>query len=492
MKLKYFVSISVLTLLLLVIGFGVAAAETTYTVQNGDTLGGIANYYGTSITAIADANSLVNPNAIYVGQLLVIPDQTISQALSPQNNIQDGNFNYTVQQGDTLTAIAVRFGSTVAEIADANGLYNANAIYLGQVLSIPNVAAPDEAPAATATPAPDSPDQPAPTYQTHTVGYGDTLSAIASFYGVSLNDLMAVNEIANVNYIYIGQIINIPGTEASAPPAEEATPPVEEATPTPEGVWPTAVPTVGGDAGDNSADPTPLPTGVWPTATPLAGDAGDGGDSAENPTPAPTPIPTEVPLEQGTAGGENLLTNGGFEEGHYNQNGLAELQLPNHWRLEWKEGESGFDQPFFRPEVRVLSKAFIPPHEHDQFFYDGEFTVKVFKGYAPIDFSLLTDVELATGVYELTINIFPDLITEYVDGVKVYSPSPAAGDVRLLGAGQDSGWRYPSFGERNTITWRFRVSEAGTVTVGANLRGRYGLLNNGFFMDAWSLQKVEQ
>ncbi|MEZ4517319.1 MAG: hypothetical protein R3C44_10950 [Chloroflexota bacterium] len=62
--------------------------------------------------------------------------------------------------------------------------------------------------------------------------------------------------------------------------------------------------------------------------------------------------------------GVNLLPNPSFEEGHWNQDGIPELQLPNGWRLEYEQGATGFGgevwDVYVRPETRVLSSAFLP------------------------------------------------------------------------------------------------------------------------------------
>jgi len=101
---------------------------TYHVVRYGDNLTRIAARYGTTVWAIAQANGIWNPNHIYLGQVLLIPAYAPSPA--PWPNI------YIVQPGDTLSAIAWRFGTTVWAIAQANGIWNPNLIYLGQTLYI--------------------------------------------------------------------------------------------------------------------------------------------------------------------------------------------------------------------------------------------------------------------------------------------------------------------------------------------------------------------
>lgn len=100
-----------------------------HVVQWGENLTQIARRYGTTIWAIAQANGIWNVNYIRAGQILLIPVSGPTPGPWPRT--------YIVQPGDTLTAVAWRFGTTVWAIAQANGIWNPNLIYIGQVLYIP-------------------------------------------------------------------------------------------------------------------------------------------------------------------------------------------------------------------------------------------------------------------------------------------------------------------------------------------------------------------
>jgi LysM repeat protein len=205
-----------------------AYADTIYVVQPGDTLSAIAARFGVSVQALITANNLANPNLIYVGQRLTIPGvggtpaPTSPPGTPAPTSVPGAGTRYTVQRGDTLFQIAVRFNTTVAAIMAANALTNPNLIFAGQVLVIPGAGGATPVPTAgpTGTAAPPAPTAtPAPGGGTYVVQRGDTLSAIAVRFGVTLQALMAANGIVNPNLIYVGQVLTIPGGSTPATPA---------------------------------------------------------------------------------------------------------------------------------------------------------------------------------------------------------------------------------------------------------------------------------
>ena len=104
-----------------------ASSGRTYTVRPGDTLSGIAAKLGVAQSQITGFHS-GNPNLIYPGEVLAI-----GGAAAPT---QSAGTTYTVQSGDTLSGIAAKFGTTYQAIAAKNGIANPNLIYSGQVLHI--------------------------------------------------------------------------------------------------------------------------------------------------------------------------------------------------------------------------------------------------------------------------------------------------------------------------------------------------------------------
>lgn len=115
-------------------GSGNASGGQTYTVRNGDTLSSIAAKYGTTYQVLASYNGIADPNRISVGQAIRIPGSA-----SGSGNAS-GNRTYTVRQGDSLWAIAASQlgnGSRYKEIKTLNGL-TSDTIHAGQTLKLPN------------------------------------------------------------------------------------------------------------------------------------------------------------------------------------------------------------------------------------------------------------------------------------------------------------------------------------------------------------------
>ena len=170
---------------LVIPGVGPSAATTSVvvTVEWGDSLSAIATDYGVSVSALMEANGIVNANAIFEGQELVVPG--VSGPLLPA-----GPAVVTVTSGDTLSEIAERYGVGLSALMSANSLTNADTIYIGQQLTIPGTGPP---PTTTLPPL------------RVTVVAGDNLSGIAVTFGVTISAIVAANDLANPNLLTVGQ-----------------------------------------------------------------------------------------------------------------------------------------------------------------------------------------------------------------------------------------------------------------------------------------------
>ncbi|MCH8983059.1 MAG: LysM peptidoglycan-binding domain-containing protein [Acidobacteria bacterium] len=234
-----------LTLTLLVVAFSV-----DYTVEKGDTLGRIARDHGVSLSELVEANNISNANLIHPGQVLVIPGEKGEPAQI-----------HIVSSGETLNKIAAKYSVSAASIAKINSLANPDLIRPGQELvigpttggsgggalgsgtsrsgayhivergeSVVSIAAQYEGVSAKGIISAngivngtiysgtrlflDGPGFIASGTEgssSYTVKKGDRLVDIAARYGTSVSKLASVNEISNVNLIWSGQVLDIPG-----------------------------------------------------------------------------------------------------------------------------------------------------------------------------------------------------------------------------------------------------------------------------------------
>ncbi len=160
--------------------------KRTYTVQSGDTLSEIALRFGVSVSNLVSWNNISNPDLIYPGEVLRIRG-------GANQSTSEVAQTYTVRSGDTLSEIAVRFGVSVSDLVSWNNISNPDLIYPGEVLRIRGGANQSTSEVA----------------QTYTVRSGDTLSEIAVRFGVSVSDLVSWNNISNPNLIYLGEVLQV-------------------------------------------------------------------------------------------------------------------------------------------------------------------------------------------------------------------------------------------------------------------------------------------
>ena len=158
---------------------GICYQGYPYTVQPGDDLAQIALKFGLTVSELAAFNDLSNTSLIDAGQLLCINDGT-----------------YVTQPGDTLVSIAGRFGVSLSALEEANHVTNPNVLFSGQVLVIPG----GEVPVGV----------PIPFNRDYIVQRGDTLDSIAAHFGVSASELVEANHLTDPRLIELGQRLAIP------------------------------------------------------------------------------------------------------------------------------------------------------------------------------------------------------------------------------------------------------------------------------------------
>jgi LysM repeat protein len=192
-------------------GAPAAHADDSYTVRSGDTVSHIASKYGTTVSAVRSANGLGASAFIREGQRLTIP--TSGASATPAAPAATGG-THTVASGETVSAIAKRYGTTVSAVVSANGLDARAFIRVGQTLTVPGASA-AAAPAAPTTTA---------SRGAHTVASGETVSAIAKRYGTTVSAITSANGLDARAFIRVGQTLTVPGGSGTAATTPAAAP----------------------------------------------------------------------------------------------------------------------------------------------------------------------------------------------------------------------------------------------------------------------------
>lgn len=229
------------------------AATQTYVIQDGDTVGKIAEKFKVERKDLLDANRLSEGHPIYIGETLLVPVAATSPAPAPapapkggtgiaaqvekpapvkKEAIVIGETKKTVapktpvattvhkvSKGDTLTSLAKKYKTSVESLKSANGL-RSDSISLGQNLKIPSVQTAENTTLAT-PPKKDSTQNTAfsydnellkneETYGYYTVADGDNLYALARDFFTSMSELQRVNRLGSSTVIHPGDEIIVP------------------------------------------------------------------------------------------------------------------------------------------------------------------------------------------------------------------------------------------------------------------------------------------
>ncbi|MDL0421888.1 LysM peptidoglycan-binding domain-containing protein, partial [Caldibacillus thermoamylovorans] len=160
----------------------------------GDTISGIALKFGMTQSELIALNNISDPNKIRIGQVLKVYDNgSGSGGGSSDRKI----INYTVQAGDTISGIALKFGMTQSELIALNNINDPNKIRIGQVLKVYDNGSGSGGGSSNRK------------IINYTVQAGDTISGIALKFGMTQSELIALNNINDPNKIRIGQVLKV-------------------------------------------------------------------------------------------------------------------------------------------------------------------------------------------------------------------------------------------------------------------------------------------
>ena len=178
-----------------------ATGLTTYLVASGDTLSGIALRFGTDVATLVRLNRLTDADQLVVGEALVVPARPTVR--KPVPPAPTTSVSYTVKAGDTLWGIAAKAGTSVDAVATANHIAKDAVIVPGQVLLVPSARLPRMPQR--------QPRPPVAPVAVHVVEAGETVTSIAGKYHLTVADLLKANKLTLDAVIRPGQKLLLPG-----------------------------------------------------------------------------------------------------------------------------------------------------------------------------------------------------------------------------------------------------------------------------------------
>ncbi|QPN62791.1 LysM domain-containing protein [Synechococcus sp. CBW1004] len=188
----------------------------TVTVKGGETLSEIAERHGISLSKLMQINGIRNADQVEAGRTLTLPGGSGTRSAQAGR----GAGTVTVKPGETLSEIAERQGISLSKLMQINGIRNADQVEAGQTLRLQG-AAPATA-RSTASPAPAAPSYPRGA-SVHVVRSGESLSGIASGYGIGLSKLIALNGISDPDHVEAGTRLKLKGTPPAPTPRPAVT-----------------------------------------------------------------------------------------------------------------------------------------------------------------------------------------------------------------------------------------------------------------------------
>ena len=199
-------------------------STATHRVQSGESLTAIARRYNISLHTLAKENGLSVTDGVLIGQTLKLPSDAKTANTTMANTSSSPSVNkpesYTVRAGDSLTSVAATHGLTVGQLASYNNLANDAHILIGQRLWLVAGKVKRQPVSAQQTSQATQSTKNNQSTATHRVQSGESLTAIARRYNISLHTLAKENGLSVTDGVLIGQTLKLP----SDAKAESSTP----------------------------------------------------------------------------------------------------------------------------------------------------------------------------------------------------------------------------------------------------------------------------
>jgi LysM repeat protein len=186
-----------------------ASVPATYTVRTGDTVSAIAARYGLATASVLAVNGLGWKSLIFPGQVLRLSGATSTAPVVSRPT------RYTIKSGDTISGIAERYGLSTQGLLALNKLSRTSIIYPGQVIQLAGSSiamTPVSNVESNDPPSPPPTNAPPPMINnSYTIKTGDTVTSIAARFGVSIDAILNANGLSRSSIIYAGRTLKLPG-----------------------------------------------------------------------------------------------------------------------------------------------------------------------------------------------------------------------------------------------------------------------------------------
>jgi len=178
-----------------------ARRPSYHVVQAGDTLSGLAVRYNTSVAELRRLNNMRPAAVLQKGRKLKLPEQALAAPVQPAHAERPSY--HVVQAGDTLSGLAVRYNTSIAELRRLNNMSPAAALQKGRKLKLPGGGTPE--PAAAKEPPAGASER--PSY--HVVQRGETLSELAARYNTTVAELRRLNSMSPADALQAGVTLKL-------------------------------------------------------------------------------------------------------------------------------------------------------------------------------------------------------------------------------------------------------------------------------------------